>query len=343
MMKPRIFLLGALLALSTAHPGLAQSTARVAEAQKAYADVDYEGTRRLAQAALERGGNDRAATGQLYLLWAMAAAALDHNDEARSSFSLALALNPQLKLDRGVSPKIRGPYLEARGALSSADGQAPLEVKLQQRRLGLEVALRDSLGLAASIELLTRSQDREPYTQRKLAAAATRRVELSAYRELQAFLRVLDRYGNVVAQLGSAEDPERLALVGAERQPAAPRSAAAGVDRTPYLIGAGALAVLGLASGGVATALYLKREDAAKQWNGASCELPGMTRQQQCSAVDDRRQRAENLAIGFGVAGGALLVGSAVSLLLAPASKKTPTLALDAGPQSLMLQLGGRL
>ena len=75
MMKTRIFIVGALLALSATTGAFAQSNERVAEAQKAYADVDYEGTRRLAKAALERGGNDRTVTGRLYLLWAMAAAA----------------------------------------------------------------------------------------------------------------------------------------------------------------------------------------------------------------------------------------------------------------------------
>jgi hypothetical protein len=342
MMNTRILLLGAALALSTTSTVFAQPNERVAEAQRAYADVDYEATRRLARVALERGGNDRAATGQLYLLWAMAAAALDQNDEARSAFSSAIAVNPELKLDRSVSPKIRAPYLEARGAMTSADGQAPLEVKVQQRRQGLDVELRDTLKLAASIELSLRAREGTPYIKRKLAAAPSRRVALPEGSELQAFALVLDRYGNVIAQVGSADDPERLLLIASQKPQRQPEPGRRDVNRTPYYISAGAMGVLGLAAGGVATVMLVKREDAAKEWNGSGCEQPGMTRLQQCGAVDDRRQRSENLAIGFGAAGGALLVGSALSLLLAP-SPQQPSVALDAGPQTLMLRLGAKL
>ncbi|HVY31568.1 MAG TPA: hypothetical protein VHB79_33765 [Polyangiaceae bacterium] len=337
------FLLSAALALAGAAPALAQTNERVTEAQKAYADVDYAGTRRLAKTAIERGGNDRAATGQLYLLWAMAAAALDQNDEARSAFSAALAVNPELKLDKSVSPKIRGPYLEARGALSTADGKAPLELAMHQHRQELEIELRDALGLATSLTLSIRAREGQPYERRKLAAGHSRRVQVPAENELQAFVQALDGYGNVVSELGSAEDPERLVLVSSERPVSTTIGPERGVNRTPYFVSAGAMAVLGLASGGIATAMYLKREDAAKEWNGASCEQPGMTRMQQCGPVDDRRHDAQTMAIGFGAAGGALLLGSALTLLLTPSSKHEPNVALDAGPQRLMLRLGGEL
>ena len=84
--------------------------------------------------------------------------------------------------------------------------------------------------------------------------------------------------------------------------------------------------------------LDLRREDAAREWNGGSCEQPGQTREQQCGKVDDRRQHAERYAIGFAAAGGALLVGSGVSLVLAPASRRAEV-ALNAGPDTLMLRL----
>ena len=87
--------------------------------------------------------------------------------------------------------------------------------------------------------------------------------------------------------------------------------------------------------------MYLRREDAAREWNGAGCEQPGLTRVQQCGAVDQRRQNAERFSIGLAAAGGALLVGSAVSLVLAP-SRRTDV-ALNAGPDSVMLRLRGSL
>jgi len=129
----------------------AQGSARLAEAQKAYAEVDYDRTRTLAREALQQGGNDRAATSELYLLWATAAAALDRAEEARSAFLCVLATNPDLKLERTLSPKIRAPYLEARGSASTRDGKAPLEVTLQRRKQELELGLRDTLHVASSI------------------------------------------------------------------------------------------------------------------------------------------------------------------------------------------------
>jgi hypothetical protein len=304
--------------------------------------VDYEGTRRLAKAALERGGNDRVSTGQLYLLWAMAAAALDLTDEARKCFAFAVAINPELKLDRSVSPKIRGPYLEARGSLSNAEGQPPLEVKLKPRRQSLELELRDTLSLVGQIELSLRVPG-QPYIKQKLAPAPIRRVDVPSATHLQAFALVLDGYGNVVAQLGSADEAERLLFVASDRPQSASTRPRADVNRTPYYVGAGALAALGLGAGGVATAMYFKREAAAEEWNGSSCELPGRTRLEQCGAVDDRRQRAENMAIGFSAAGGALLLGSALSFWLAPSSSQPPSVALDAGAGNVMLHLRGRL
>ena len=325
--------------VSHAAPALAQSGTGLAEVQKAYSDVDYERTRTLAVEAIERGGNDRASTSQLYLLWATAAAALDRTDEARTAFSFALAANPELKLDRNLSPKIRAPYLEARGALAGADGRPPLEVTLRRRKQELELGLRDALKVAAGLVLSTRTGESGNFSRRRFDAAPTRRVPIAAESELHLAVRVVDRYGNALFELGSEEEPERLVQVSSNRATDA-AAAARPDDRSPlpYYITSGALAALGIASGAAATVMYLRREDAAREWNGGSCEQPGQTREQQCGKVDERRQHAERYAIGFAAAGGALLVGSVVSLVLAPASRRGEV-ALNAGPDSVMLRL----
>ncbi len=329
----------ALSAILLATPAAwADTNVPLADAQKAYAEVDYESTRRLAKAALERGGNDRASTAELYLLWATAAAALDQADEARTAFLYVLSINPDAKLERSLSPKIRAPYLEARGSLSQADGKAPLNLTLQSRVQGLEVALTDSANIVARIELATRAQQNEPFARRHLRATPHQRVAIINASELQFFLQALDHYGNVLFELGNQDDPERVALVGAGPRPTAAAAQATDVNRTPYYITAGAFAVLGITAGGIATAQYLRREDAAKDWNGSDCEQPGLTREQQCANVGTRRQRAETLAIGFAAGGGALLLGSVVSLLLAPSSPATPSVAVDAGPGNVMLR-----
>lgn len=331
---------GALLlaSLALAFPAAAQTGSGLSDARRAYAEVDYEHTRSLAAAAIQHGDNDRASTAELYLLWATAAAAVDKPDEARQAFSFALAANPELKLDRDLSPKIRAPYLEARGALSSADDKPPLDVALRPRKHELELTLHDALLVAAKLVVSTRVADGTPFSRRQFEAAPTRRVPKPPGAELQFFVQVLDRYGNVLLDLGTEEEPQRLLQVTSERP--GPSQAVSGKDASPvpYYVTSGALAVLGLAAGGAATAMFVRREDAAREWNSTACEQPGLTRAAQCSSVDDRRKKSEYWAIGFAATGGALLVGSVVSLVLAPSS--TPThVALDAGPDRLMLRL----
>lgn len=339
MTRKSRFAAATLAALLLATPASwAQGSARLAEAQKAYAEVDYERTRTLAMEALQQGGNDRAATAELYLLWATAAAALDRAEEARSTFLYVLATNPDLKLERTLSPKIRAPYLEARGSASTSDGKAPLEVTLQRRKQELELGLRDTLRVASRIELGTRRSETETFTRRRIDAVPVKRLPTPNGSELQFFLRVLDRYGNVLFELGTEEEPRRLALVSSSKPAPATLNRATDASPTPYYVTAGALAGLGVAAGTVATVMFVRREDAARDWNGPNCERPGSTRQQQCANIDDRRQRAEYLSIGFAATGGGLLIGSLVSLLLAPSSQRA-SVAVDAGPDNLMLHL----
>jgi hypothetical protein len=321
-MRSPSLVLGALLVILPAleaRPAAAETPPpALVQVRRAYEAVDYAQTRELAASAIRRGGNDRATTAELYWLWGTAAAALDQPEEALSAFVHALATSPDRALDRGLSPKIRAPYLEARGKLGTST-EAPLEVTLQRRHDRVELALRDTLGVAASVELGTRAPGAGSFARQRLPAAPINRLATPRGTELAFYARALDRHGNVLLELGSAEEPRRLVLVRSERSAPSPQLPAAN-DRaaTTYYVVAGTLATLGLAAGGVATAMYVKRENAASDWNGSACERPGATRAAQCQSVDDRRERAENLAIGFGAAGGALLIGGAISALLAP-------------------------
>lgn len=326
-----------LLCLSSISTAYAQSAPSLSDVQKAYADVDYERTRSLAQAAVQHGGAARAETGELYLLWGTAAAAVDRADEARNAFSYAIAANPELKLDRSLSPKIRAPYLEARGALSSTDSRPPLEIALRRHKQDLELELHDVLGVAAALAVSTRATPNAPFARRRFEAQPRHRLASPPGAELQIFVQVLDRYDNVLFELGSEEEPQRLVQVSSDKPQAMPAVHGRGPNALPYYVTAGALGVLGLAAGGVATAMYLRREDAAQEWNGSGCEQPGSTRAQQCGSVDERRRTAQHLSLGFAAAGGALLVSSVVSLVLAPSPSRADV-ALDAGPGNVMLR-----
>lgn len=342
-MTPKSWLAGALLfALGLACPAVhAQADSRLGDVRQAYAAVDYENTYALARAAIEQGGNDRAATAELYFLCAIAAAALDQADEARNAFSVALVVDPDLKVDRSLSPKIRAPYQEARGSLSTADGRPALAVQVRRRDGKLELALRDTQRLVTSVDLYTRVEGRG-FAHRHFDAAPSRQLSVPA-QSVQFFVRLLDRHGNVLLQRGREESPEQLPVAASSAtDPTRPARREIDVNRAAYYVTAAALGAAGLASGGLSAAMYLRREEAAREWNGPDCEKPGASRAEQCAKVDDRRRSAEHLSIGFGAASGALLVGGVVTWLLAPSSRRA-SVSLETTTQGALLGLRGTL
>jgi len=338
---------GLAVALSTAlgsvSPALhAQTSPDVARAREAYVAVDYESTLSFAKAALEHGGNDRSTTGELYFLWALAAAALDRAEESREAFDHALIVNPELKVDRDSSPKIRAPYQEARGALIRTDGKRPLTVEARRREGKLELVVQDARGLVDGVELSTRVHPGQAFARQRFDAAPTRRVTV-APQGLEFCVRLVDRHGNVLHELGSEAAPERLAAAGAPPGSAGrARAPEADVNRTPYYVTAAALGALGVAAGAVSTAMYLRREAAARDWNAPGCEKPGSSRAEQCAKVDDRRRSAEHLSIGFAAAGGALLIGGVVTWLLAPTGTRA-SVAVDTTARGVVLGLSTTL
>jgi len=324
-----------LVSLGPLSSARAQTDARLLEVREAYAAVDYDRTRALAKAAIESGGNARTATGELYFLWGLAAAALDRADESRVAFGYALAVDPELKAERSLSPKLRAPYQEARGELTGADGKPPLDVAVRRSGSQLELAVRDRAHLAAALELSTRPTPARAFSARRWPSSPLRRIPLPGG-GVDYFVRLLDAHQNVLFELGTEDDPRRLPSAALGAAEAAPRAPGPDVNRTPYYVTAATLGALGLVAGGVSTAMYFRREAAARDWNGPGCEKPGSTRAEQCDAVDDRRRAAERLAIGFGATGGALLLGGVVTLLLTPPQPRTSAW-VDTTPHSVVL------
>lgn len=311
-------------------PARAQPGVGLEQVEQAYAEVDFERTRALARAALERGRNDRASTARLYLLRAISAAALDQTEEARAAFLHVIAADPALRLDKSLSPKIRAPYLEARGSSTAELGKPALELTLQRRGAQLELGLRDAVHVARSIELYWRAQNQEAFTRQRFEPQGVRRVPAPSGHAIEVYMQVLDVHDNVLFEHGTPDQPRRLALGAKALAPLGPGARDAPRNATPYYATAGVLGALGLASGVAATIMFVRREDAAREWNSPECEKPGLTRGQQCASIDERRQRAEDFALGLSAAGGALLVGSVVSLLLAPSGSQAKTsFALD--------------
>jgi len=319
----------ALAATSLAPAARAQTASGLVEVEAAYAEVDFERTRSLAREVLARGSSDPAETLSLYTLLGMSAAALGEDDEARSAFRVAIALDPAGRIDKNLSPKIRGPYLEARGALGTQGELKPLSGRLRRDGKLVRFEIDDPGSVARKLEFGFRN-----------AAGTFQTLELPLERqgivpgnpgrgELEYALTLRDQFGNVLFRRGSEASPETLAAalpsaavantqLPASSDPFSPPVIGERVNQTPYYVLAGALAAGGLAAASVGAYFHVQREDAAHEWNGASCEHAGQSRGAQCADVDDRRKRFQALSVGLYAGGGALLAGSLVTLLLTP-------------------------
>jgi hypothetical protein len=309
----RMALFGCLSAFITL-PAFAQSRS-LDEAERAYQAVDFPATHSAAERALEAGGATREQTARLYVLLGISAAAQGNAEEAMQDYVVALAVNPTLKLDKGLSPKVREPYLEAQGYWSASSERLTFSVKPASEPEHLIVSLTDPASLVARVELRIEAPgvlprdtfrlDRAPVTRFALPAGlATRGYEYSS--------RALDKNGNVLAEYGTESDPRTVRAAHATQsndivRPDPPRG------RSYFLPATLGVAGLGAVAAGVV--FHVKREQAAKDWNGPGCETPGLTRLQSCEPLDSRRQADERLAIGLYAAGGALLTGSLITLI----------------------------
>jgi hypothetical protein len=290
-----------------------QSTT-LASVERAYQNVDFPTTHDLAQRALQAGGATREETTRLYVLLGISSATLGDPVEAKQDFVAALAIDPTLKLEKSLSPKIRDPYLEAQGYWSASSQRLSLNAKPGSDSEHLVVRVSDPASLVAKVELHLGNVGAAEKTTFVLASAPITRFSLPgrlAYHEYEFALRALDRYGNVLSEYGADADPiviRRPAPVSATP----PGLAAASHGRSYFLPAALGVASLGAAATGVV--FNLEREQAAREWNGPSCEHPGQTRLAQCQSVSSRIHRDEALAFGFYAGAGALLVGSLFAL-----------------------------
>jgi len=311
-MRARLLLscLGVLLTT----PAFAQSHG-LADAERAYQAVDFPAAHALAKKALEAGGADLEQTARLYVLLGISAAAQDDAEEAKTDFVVALAVQPSLKLDKGLSPKLRDPYLEAQGYWGASSERLSLNAKPASDREHLIVQLSDPATLVGKIELRIAEAGTTPRPSFDLSALPTTRFTLPASlhgRSYEYTVRALDRFGNVLAERGSDADPEL------ERVDLAHPNEDSGLTQAPharsYLLPM-TLGVAGLGAVVAGIVFQVKRESDAQEWNSVSCEHPGQTRVQQCQQVNDSRERNQHLAIGFYAAGGALLTGSVIAIV----------------------------
>lgn len=307
----------------------------LSSAEQAYQKVDYPATYEAACSALQQGRANVRQTLRLNVLCGIAAAALEKPEEARVHFRTALAIDPNLKLERDLSPKIRGPYLEAQGSWASADNRLALGLVKRDDSLGLHFEIQDPAHLVASLRVLIRGPHDSQF--RPLAAAPDASVNVALPSELVGttysyYALLVDASGNALRELGSATDPYevRASLTPDHRapvtHPAAPSPNDTGASWFRWtLLGTG------LAATAAGVYFNIQREDRAKEWNSPACEQPGPTRMAQCGSIDAERARDQRAAIGLYAAGG-LLIATSVTLwaLDSPEHPRTPASATSA-------------
>lgn len=341
----RVLALWALLALGVVPAfAYAQDADPLALAERAYGAVDFETQRAEAERALEAGGADPARLARIYRLLGIAHAALGAPEPAKLAFMRLLALDPDVELEHVLSPRLRTPYMEARGYWDVASTRLGVDAARGAPDGAITLTVHDPLGMVARVQL--RSAAAEPQILWEEGAAPQLSVPVSAlaeFAEIALEVRLLDGYSNLLAVRAVPALPAR----SAAKAPSTPPPVVPSEPERQSLALPLALAGGSLIAFGVGATAHVVRERRAAEWNGSGCERPGLgTRAEQCTDVDEARRSAESVAIAAYATGGALLAGSVVAYLLTGARRReAPTgaaLACSSGPTPLGLSCSGR-
>ncbi|MEM9188184.1 MAG: hypothetical protein AAGF12_03365 [Myxococcota bacterium] len=200
-----------LVALLGASPAAAQEDP-LQRAEAAYLNIDLPATLDHAEAALRTGSRSPVELQRIYELMGRAAAAQEGGEEiARNAYLRLLALNPDARLETDLSPRVRSPFLEARGYWASRPDRFSMEGDVIEARTAIRVRLSDPLGMASEIEFNARAAGQPDFIQRVEPAGSS---TLAAFESLEGqaveyYVRVLDSDGNTLLQLGDQDVPER--------------------------------------------------------------------------------------------------------------------------------------
>jgi hypothetical protein len=293
---------------------IAQAADPLAAAERAYREVDFETQRSEATRALEAGHHDRPTLAHIYRLLGVAHSALNSPELARQYFMKLLAIDRDVALEHVLSPRLRTPYMEARGFWDVTSARLDLELALRATPRELEITITDPLSMGARVRVTalgspaTRVAELDPAPRLLIGPQA-----LAPHDGLPLQVEQLDPHANVIATRVLRPEP----LAPSEQNSAAAASSPERAHDSPLptlalALGGGALVALG-----VGVSAHIIRENKAREWNGSDCERPGQgTREQQCSNVDDQRRSAQGVARVAYATGGALLVASVVSYAL---------------------------
>jgi len=238
------------------------------EAEKLIANVDFEGAIPVLERASKRNGLTHDQLTRLYRNLATAHAVVGHATVARDTFVKLIAIDPDFKIDQNMSPRVKAPYFEARGAWSAQSSKPGIDAVAQVHRSSesrIVVTLRDPTHLANRVVVGYHWEGGDAFTTKSSAATPTTTVVVPPPKDKATYLEIyaqgLDSNDGVLFESGNATKP-----IVIEAPPAAPQGATSGVagsesDRSKsvfaspvFWIVAGAVIV-----GGAAAAYFIAR------------------------------------------------------------------------------------
>jgi hypothetical protein len=179
-------------------------------AEEAFTEVDFERTLEHAGTALQAGGQTPEQLVRIYQLLGVSAAALGDPDGARDFFQRMLTVNPEAQLDDAVPPRLRAPYLEARGIVSARPDRLGVEVGLARSQASVRVALTDPFQMARTLRVHARLEGGAEYTSVESEAMAEVLAPVTGADtadRVEYWVEVLDQYGNQLVVAGSEFEP----------------------------------------------------------------------------------------------------------------------------------------
>lgn len=155
--------------------------------------------------ALSSGTNSPAQTARIYLLLGEVHASMGEDDKSIEAFSRALVIDPSIELRKGLSPKIREPFGDARRKMRGKQIEIAHRVLKRAKPTVAVVVVSDPLGMVVGARLAYTTGDGE---QRSVAAGGKDRVDLELPDGVKGFVvGAIDEHGNRLAAIGSVDQP----------------------------------------------------------------------------------------------------------------------------------------
>lgn len=209
----------------------------LAQAEQSYLDVDFAAALTAAQEALREGGHTPQELMRIYQLLGVCSSAEGHAERARDFFLRMLAIDPDAELDDTVPPRLRAPFLEARGIVGARPTRLGVEVGIARAQSAVHVALTDPFQVGQTVVLHARIEGQAEFTTAEERARASIDMPLAGSGDadrVEYWLEVRDPFGNQVLTQGTEFEPRVVGRMSVATGPAAGGGAGVNVLEEPW-------------------------------------------------------------------------------------------------------------